>query len=340
MFRLISCLAVVVVVLASTAQAVATPAVVIETVPVGDPNNTADTEFMNDGTTGYGRVDYRYRIGKYEVTNAQYCEFLNAVADADPNGLYNERMGGGWNDMGGISRIGDAGSYTYSVRTNRGDRPVNYVSWYDTLRFANWLHNGQFTGAQDDSTTEDGAYDMSLGSSVVRKPGAQVFLPSEDEWYKVAYYKGGGTNAGYWDYPTQSDVWPNAEAPAGTDMTNGSANYRFGEYVDRTYYTTEVGAYTAKPSDSAYGTYDQGGNLREWNEADIFGNGSYRGLRGGCFESSYISVRARYRGDNYPTDESAGRGFRVASIPEPGSITLLLFAALGLLACGWRRRRS
>jgi hypothetical protein len=67
-------------------------------------------------------------------------------------------------------------------RGSAAGMPVNFVSWYDCLRFANWLHNGQPTGAQDSTTTEDGAYDLSLGSSVVRKAGATAFLTSEDEW--------------------------------------------------------------------------------------------------------------------------------------------------------------
>jgi len=41
----------------------------IDWVTVGDPGNPADTEVMSDGTTGYGSVDYVYRISKYEVTN-------------------------------------------------------------------------------------------------------------------------------------------------------------------------------------------------------------------------------------------------------------------------------
>ena len=48
---------------------------------------------MNDATTGYGSVDYVYEIGKYKVTNAQYAEFLNAVAVPDTYGLYNPQMG-------------------------------------------------------------------------------------------------------------------------------------------------------------------------------------------------------------------------------------------------------
>ncbi len=306
-------------------------AVIIETVPVGDPGNAADD-------TTRGRVDYAYRIGKYEVTNLQYAEFLNAMAKDDPNGLYNGYMRSGWNDIGGISRSGDPGSYEYAVRENRGNRPVNYVSWYDTLRFANWLHNGQPAGAQGPSTTEDGAYDMSLGSSVVRKPGARVFLPNDDEWYKAAYYKGGGTNAGYWDSPTQGDTAPTADEPPGADMHHGSANYIERRYVDTTYYTTEVGAYNARPSDSAYGTFDQGGNSWEWEETMV---SSQRGLMGGAFtfESRYMLASAHF--NIQPTSQNNDVGFRVASvspIPEPGSLAMLAGLALTGLLYWWRRR--
>ena len=327
LFRFVAML-VVVALLAATAQAVT-----IDYVPVGDAGNVDDTH-----GDGYGGVANPYNIGTYEVTNSQYIEFLNAVATVgDPNGLYNTSMAGSY---GGIGRTGSGTASTpweYSVKgddTNWLDRPVNYVSWYDTLRFSNWLHNGQLAG--DPNTTEDGAYDMALGSSVVRKPGARVFLPSEDEWYKAAYYKGGGDNAGYWDYPTQSDTAPTAESPPGTDMSNGSANYWDGDYVDPTYYTTEVGAYDARPSDSAYGTFDQGGNLWEWNETVIAG--SSRGLRGGFWHlgSVYLHASGRISGD--PTSEGRNIGFRVASVPEPGSITLLLCGLVAGLIC-WRRRK-
>jgi hypothetical protein len=136
-------------------------AVVIDWVTVGNAGNAADS-------TGYGGVSDEYQISTYEVTAGQYTEFLNAVAATDTYGLYNASM---WSDTQGckIQRSGSSSSYSYSVAADRADRPVNYVGWYDTLRFSNWLHNGQ--GAGD---TEDGAYDMSLGSSVVRKACSSV----------------------------------------------------------------------------------------------------------------------------------------------------------------------
>ena len=311
-----------VVLLAATAHAVD-----IEWVTVGDPENVGETQ--SQGT--FGSVADTYRIGKYEVTNGQYIEFLSAVATTtDPNGLYSS-------DMSGIERTGSA-PYSYGAKgsdPNWLGRPVNYVSWYDTLRFANWLHNGQPTGAQGTLTTEDGAYDMSLGVNPVRKPGATAFLPSEDEWYKAAYYKGGSTNAGYWDYPTQSDTAPTAEVPAGTDMVNGSASYA--NVIGSPYYMTEVGAYDAKPSDGPYGTFDQGGNMWEWNEALLYG--SARGLRGGSIFINSDGLRATYRDGLTPSNETYDIGFRVASVPEPSTALLTTLGLFGLLAARLRRRR-
>ena len=255
MQRFVSCIAVATCMLfAGAAQG----QVVIDWVTVGDPGNVGELSGAGADPPGFGNdricgaVDYVYRIGKYEVTNGQYREFLNAAAAlGDPNNLYHPSM----STHGGIVRSGDGTPgtpYTYAARDGDAtwdSHPVNFISWYDALRFANWLHNGQPVGEQDTDTTEDGAYEMSLGSSVVRKLGARAFLPTEDEWYKAAYYKG-GASAGYWNYATQSDTAPTAQAPPGTDMVNGSANYAG---LSLPYTTSAVGAYSAKPSDSAYG---------------------------------------------------------------------------------------
>jgi len=301
----------------------------IETVPVGNPGNPNDAH-----GDGYGGVAYEYNIGKYEVSNAEYCEFLNAVAaEGDPHGLYNANMGGGWNDIGGISRSGSGTGgdpWVYTPRTNRANRPVNYVSFWDACRFANWLHNGQAS-----ADTENGAYTLTAdgmaNNTVTRNADWKWAVTSEDEWYKAAYYNGG--SGVYYDYPTGSDTAPTSEAPAGTDMTNGSANYLDGAYVDPIYYTTECGAYDAKPSDSPYGTFDQGGNLLELNEAIIYG--LYRGVRGGSFTHNDLSLPASLRSYGYPTDEYHSVGFRVSEVPEPATMAILMLGGIGVL----RRRK-
>jgi formylglycine-generating enzyme required for sulfatase activity len=120
-------------------------------VTIGNPGNTPDYQPNPDGDF-YGDVAYVYRISKYEVTNAQYAEFLNAKAASDPLGLYNANMGSGF---GGITQTGSSGGYAYSAIAGRESMPVNFVSFYDTIRFANWLNNGQGNGG-----TETGAYTL------------------------------------------------------------------------------------------------------------------------------------------------------------------------------------
>src|SRR5258706_8929566 len=76
--------------------------------PVGNPGNAGDTGLCS----GCGAVGYAYSIGTYEVTNAQYAEFLNAKAVDDPLGLYNTNMA---TALGGIARSGSSGTYAYSA---------------------------------------------------------------------------------------------------------------------------------------------------------------------------------------------------------------------------------
>src|SRR5262245_56710468 len=86
-------------------------AVTINTVPIGNSGNLADTRY---DATGFGSVDYHYRMGKTEITNAQYAEFLNAVAAADPYELW---FGDGATDPQiGIVRSGVSSSFTYAVK--------------------------------------------------------------------------------------------------------------------------------------------------------------------------------------------------------------------------------
>src|SRR5436190_1925357 len=156
-------------------------AVTIETVPIGNIGNAPDQDY---GSGRYGAVGYPYRIGTYEVTNSQYAEFLNAKDGTGANSLelYSSSMSS--SPRGGIHVVvGNANGLKYGVKANMGNKPVNFVSCYDALRFANWLNNGQGSG-----DTETGAYTLSLGQSVARNAGATWFLPTENEWYKAAYY--------------------------------------------------------------------------------------------------------------------------------------------------------
>lgn len=308
-------------------------AITIDTVPVGNPGNAGELSGAGAGAGGHGpdaivgAVDYEYNIGTYEVTCAQYVEFLNTVAVSDAYALYNGFM---WMSNSGckIQRTGSPGSFAYSVAPDRANRPVNYVSWYDAARFCNWLTTGD---------TERGVYTFSGRYEVTdildHETAAETlgstawFLPTEDEWYKAAYHKNDGITGNYWDYPTGTNAVPSNDL---IDPDPGNnANFRY----TTTYYTTEVGEF--ENSESPYGTFDQGGNLWEWTETFP---ASTRGLRGGSWGSYPNYLHASFRGINdNPSIGGNGAGFRVASIPEPGSITLLLCGLSAGLLC--RRRR-
>lgn len=87
------------------------------------------------------------------------------------------------------------------------NKPIGYISWGDAARFANWLTNGQPTGMQGAGTTETGSYTLNGAmtntalQAVTRNANARYVVPTENEWYKAAYYDptagaGGGDN--YW----------------------------------------------------------------------------------------------------------------------------------------------
>ena len=264
-------------------------------VTVDNLGNAADA---GSAYPGYGAVPYSYKIGKYEVTTAQYTAFLNAVGKTDTYGLYNAELMlqlGPLRGTAQISKSGTAGSYTYAVLNNTGNLPISGVSWFDSARFANWMSNGQPSGAQTSTTTENGAYNLNgrtTGNAVAKNsinPNTSAiptfYIPTENQWYKAAYYKGGSTNAGYWAFATQSNSAPGTTIGSGANqaaIANGAGDNPI-----------DVGSFTG--SGSFYGTFDQTGNVAEWNDLDGSANtsgttGATRGGRGGYWSNTAGAV--------------------------------------------------
>lgn len=325
--------------------------ITIETINIGDVDNAPDV-------TGFGAVGYSYAIGKYDVTQTQYTAFLNAVASAaDPYGLYDPGMefAGSYSGINlptgaGIVRSGSLGSYVYSVIGTSGNLPATYIYWGAAARFVNWLQNGQPTGLGETAgSTETGTYTLNGASPYPVNPNLPTTatnyrIPSEDEWYKAAYYDptlNGGTG-GYWQYPTRSNDAPGNVVGSSPNQANIWLYSPSGEIIysvtqstfnNTQNYLTPVGSFTN--SASAYGTFDQGGNADQWT--DGLSGGPLRVLRGGSWAvGSYGRLRSDARGGG----DFAQYGFRIAidPIPEPTSAALLWLSTFALLS--YRRPRS
>ena len=150
----------------------------------------------------------------------------------------------------------------------------------------------------------------------------------------------GGPGDDYWLYPTRSDTAPGNVIGSGANQANfrnGSNEYSVTQssgYSGSQNYLTDGGAFI--DSASYYGTYDQGGNVFEWNDTIIAG--SSPGLRGGSWDYYEDSLRSSVRFNFAPTLESSLVGFRVASVPEQS--TLLVGIGLAGWACLLGRRRK
>jgi len=284
-------------------------------------------------------------------------EFLNAV-DPDgtnPDSIYNSGMGS--DARGGITNTGTTSGSRYAFKTNMGDKPVNFVSWFDAARVANWLQAGGTTygsTASGSAAINSGAYTLSSGTSgnaPAKNGGAQYWVPTENEWYKAAHYKGSGTNAGYWQYATRvTGTAPTAvgATTVGTGTSGGVSPVISGNFANHSIeadWNGQNGNVTTVGSNGGPGVYDafdMSGNLREWNDLDGTA-GSTRGRRGGDWSNPAFNLSSSSRaGTSSPSNENNFGGFRLASpvaVPEPSTYCM----ALAGLACGgvsmWRQRK-
>jgi len=249
----------------------------IEFVTIGNPGNVADT--TGDPNPG-GKVDYTYRIGKFEVS---------------------EQMITKANTLGGLG----------ITKNSRGpDKPATEVSWFEAAKFVNWL-NGSTPAYKFDIggnfqlwQSGDAGYDP---NNLYRNSLATYFLPSVDEWYKAAYYDPNGSV--YYDYPTGSDSAPTAVA-SGTAADTAVWNQTGPADI------TQAGGLSPYGTMGQGGNVWEW----EETEGDYLNDStsSARGVRGGDwlqFAPTLLRSSIRFN-HNGPSIEASNFGFRVASIAE------------------------
>ena len=219
-------------------------------------------------------------MSKYETTNAQYCQFLNAVNATGHITVYN-------NVVYAISDTNHSLAYfhtyaadsssqitysdgIFSVRSrdgySMGNHPVVVVSWYGATAFCNYYG---------------------------------YRLPAQWEWQAVADYDGSYTYG------------------CGTTISTSTANY-YDYYIfpingysnplglTSFPYTSPVDYYPAY----GYGMCDMAGNVWEWT-CTISVAGSYRVLCGGGWDSVGNWCMVSSQTNSVPNSRGGGSGFRV-----------------------------
>ncbi len=272
-------------------------------------NTNPTVEQVNAGTfAGFGIVDYDYYIGAYEITNDQWNKFkaeLGVAVTGTPLDAYDE---------GPIYR-----------GTNV---PTGMASWYEAAQFVNWLNTStghqpayRFTGTQGTSDYTFAAWsaaEAAGGTNLYRHKDAFYFLPTDDEWFKAAYWNGTRLQ----DLATQGDTLHQGNGTSGTGWNYSELGLFFA--------TDPPGPWAVgSGSEELNGTYDMMGNAWEWMENPwddpSYGADSRRGIRGGnWYYGSNTFHASSFSPWNSPTFEEFSIGFRVARRPDSSTTTAIL----------------
>jgi formylglycine-generating enzyme required for sulfatase activity len=197
------------------------------------------------------------------------------------------------------------------------------VSWYEAARYCNWMTSGNVDAGAYQFNESGTLTNVITRAQILADGGLFYVLPTEDEWYKAAYFKGDA----YSLYANGMGTAP----IAGID-----ANYKFA--VSSGIWT--IGSGTAEQN----GTYDMNGNVWEWNESAWDGTldnlSESRLARGGSFGNSEPLLSSSIRiSNNDPSFEHYTLGFRVVAVPEPASAMMMVFGA-GVGIAVHRARRN
>ena len=272
-------------------------------------------------------VDSFY-MGRYDITNRQYCEYLNSALG---QGLIEVTSGRVYQAGSGTSYLycdtSTSNSYSqilysgdsFTVRT-KGLRsmvndPMVCVTWYGAAAYCNW---------RSDQKGYERCYNLSTWECDFSRKGYR--LPTEAEWEYSA--RGGlvGKRFPWGDTIAHSQANYHSRVDYSYD-TSATRGYHPGWYDGVSPYTSVVGSFTAND----YGIYDMAGNVRQWCN-DWYSsswylsspshnptgpeNGTDRVVRGGAWDTDAYTCRTADRDCNTPEDCSGNMGFRMALAAE------------------------
>ncbi len=244
----------------------------------GYPESPEEMAWVSINDSGVpGHEVFNGEMSRYETTNAQFCQFLNAAIASDDITVSNNYVLGANGSNPGADFVGETyfkisspiafDGCRFSIQTRKdtsdndidvSNHPVVGVSWYGATAFCNYYG---------------------------------YRLPTEWEWQAVADYDGNYTFG------------------CGTSINTSKANYYAPGYnpinLFTSPYTTPVDHYDSY----GYGMNDMAGNAYEWTSTV---NGSYRIIRGGSwvvYGSSECNVASSSNYEPHRTDDDLG--FRV-----------------------------
>lgn len=245
---------------------------------------------------GYGAVNYNYKISQHEISFSQFA----------PSGV------GSGNENFWVGSIGS-------------NAPAVRVGWYEAARYANWLTSG------DENV---GAYTINGSGEVTGVMTRQEILvtgdlyfvlPTENEWYRAAYYQGSGYSL----------------------YANGTGSIP-SQGVEANYSSSQPWVVSDGALESNNQTYNMMGNVYEWTESLFDGGAISNGapvtgniaLRGGSYAVDGANLAADSRISFGAGSSSSAVGIRIVAIPEPGTISLMGLSTVGLFVTRTVRRRK
>lgn len=167
-------------------------------------------------------------IGKYEVTNEEYCAFLNEKGNQTEGGVEWIDLSGSWNNE--KCRIIKEGT-RFRVQSGYEKYPVIDVSWFGATAYCKWLSE---------------------------KSGFAYRLPTEAEW---EYAAGNGSKHTKYSWGNGSP-----SGKKGGNVADETAKKQFSDwtifdgYTDGYVYTAPAGSFDP----NEFGLYDMSGNVWEW----------------------------------------------------------------------------